>query len=140
MGFIALTDYQPLEEGVHNFKIVEINFKEEYMKLSITLRTKYGAETYLNFNFIGNDGKPNEVANRIFSFFARTALHDKEAKQVDPETLVGRFVQATATKRTYTNKDGEEKTAFDLKNFKEINGYEDAVEPAGVDLASLIGG
>lgn len=140
MGFIALTDYQPLEEGVHNFKIVEVNFKEEYMKLSITLRTKYGAETYLNFNFIGNDGKPNEVANRIFSFFARTALHDKEAKQVDPETLVGRFVQATATKRTYTNKDGEEKTAFDLKNFKEINGYEDAVEPAGVDLASLIGG
>lgn len=140
MGFIALTDYQPLEEGVHNFKIVEVNFKEEYMKLSITLRTKFGADTYLNFNFIGNDGKPNEVANRIFSFFARTALHDKEAKQVDPETLIGRFVQATATKRTYTNKDGEEKYAFDLKNFKEINGYEDAVEPAGVDLASLIGG
>lgn len=140
MGFIALTDYQPLEEGVHNFKIVEVNFKEEYMKLSITLRTKYGADTYLNFNFIGNDGKPNEVANRIFSFFARTALHDKEAKQVDPETLVGKFVQATATKRVYTNKDGDEKVAFDLKNFKEINGYEDAVEPAGVDLASLIGG
>ena len=140
MGFIALTDYQPLEEGTHNFKIVAVDFKEEYMKLSITLRTKYGAETYLNFNFIGNDGKPNDVANRIFSFFARTALHDKEAKQVDPETLVGRYVQATASKRTYTNKDGEEKVAFDLKGFKEINGYEDATPAAGVDLASLIGG
>lgn len=138
MGFIALTDYQPLEEGVHNFKIVAVDFKEEFMKLSITLRTKFGAETFINFNFIGNDGKPNEVANRIFSFFARTALHDKEAKQVDPETLIGRYIQATATKRVYTNKDGEEKTAFDLKNYKEINGYEDAVEPVGVDLASLI--
>ena len=140
MGFIALTDYQPLEEGVHNFKIVAVDFKEDFMKLSITLRTKYGAETYVNFNFLGNDGKPNEVANRIFSFFARTALHDKDVKQVDPETLVGRYVQATASKRTYTNKDGEEKTAFDIKNFKEINGFDDEVASSGVDLASLIGG
>ena len=140
MGFIALTDYQPLDEGVHNFKVVAVDFKEEFMKLSITLRTKFGAETYLNFNFVGKDGKPNEVANRIFSFFARTVLHDKEAKQVDPETLIGRYVQATASKRTYTNADGEEKYAFDLKNFKEINGYEDAVDAPSVDLASLIGG
>lgn len=140
MGFIALTDYQPLEEGVHNFKIVAVDFKEDFMKLSITLRTKYGAETYVNFNFLGNDGKPNEVANRIFSFFARTALHDKDVKQVDPETLVGRYVQATASKRTYTNKDGEEKTAFDIKNFKEINGFDDEIASSGVDLASLIGG
>lgn len=140
MAFIALTDYQPLEEGVHNFKIVAVDYKEDFMKLSITLRTKFGAETYVNFNFLGNDGKPNEVANRIFSFFARTALHDKDVKQVDPETLVGRYVQATATKRTYTNKDGEEKTAFDIKNFKEINGFDDEIATAGVDLASLIGG
>lgn len=138
MGFIALTDYQPLEEGVHNFKIVAVDFKEEFMKLSITLRTKFGAETYINFNFLGNDGKPNEVANRIFSFFARTALHNKEAKQVDPDALVGCYIQATATKRTYTNKDGEEKTAFDLKNYKEIDGFNDEIEPAGVDLASLL--
>lgn len=140
MAFIALTDYQPLEEGVHNFKIVAVDYKEDFMKLSITLRTKFGAETYVNFNFLGNDGKPNEVANRIFSFFARTALHDKDVKQVDPETLVGRYVQATATKRVYTNKDGEEKTAFDIKNFKEINGFDDEIATAGVDLASLIGG
>ena len=138
MGFIKLLDYQPLDEGVHNFQIVKADYNEEFMKLSITLRTKYGAETFLNFNFVGNDGKPNEIASRIFSFFARTALHNKDAKEVDPEMLVGRYVQGTATKRTYTNKDGEEKVAFDIKNFKEINGFEDAIEQPGVDLASLI--
>ena len=138
MGFIKLLDYQPLDEGVHNFKIVAVDFNEEFMRLSITLRTKYGAETFMNFNFITADKKPNEVASRIFSYFARTALHNKDAKEVDPETLVGCFIQGTASKRTYTNKDGEEKTAFDIKNFKEINGFEDAVEQPGVDLASLI--
>jgi len=140
MAFITLSDYAPLTEGNHIFKITKTTYDEQFAKLKINLATKEGATTVKTFAFMKDETTPNEVALNVFSYFARTALQDDDAKEIDPESLVGHYIQATVTKKEVeSNKgDGSMVTFFDLNNYKKANGFGDAVQTDN-SLAALLG-
>lgn len=94
MGKIALSEgYTVIPEGTHIFKIVEVNYKEAYGKLEIKMKTAKGQTHIERFSLIKQDGSSNEGALNAFSYFARTALQDYTAQDIDPEELVGFFIE-----------------------------------------------
>ncbi len=94
MGKIALSEgYTVIPEGTHIFKIVEVNYKEAYGKLEIKMKTAKGQVHTERFSLIKQDGSSNEGALNAFSYFARTALNDYTAQNIDPEELVGYFIE-----------------------------------------------
>lgn len=94
MGKIALSEgYTVIPEGTHIFKIVEVNYKEAYGKLEIKMKTAKGQVHTERFSLIKQDGSSNEGALNAFSYFARTALNDYTAQDIDPEELVGYFIE-----------------------------------------------
>ena len=94
MGKIALSEgFSPIPEGTHIFKIVGVDYKEAYGKLEIKMKTAKGQVHTERFSLIKQDGSSNEGALNAFSYFARTALNDYTAQDIDPEELVGYFIE-----------------------------------------------
>lgn len=94
MGKIALSEgYSLIPEGTHIFKIVEVNYKEAYGKLEIKMKTAKGQTHTERYSLIKSDGSPNEGALNAFSYFAKTALQDYSAQEIDPEELIGFFIE-----------------------------------------------
>lgn len=94
MGKIALSEgFTVIPEGTHIFKIVEVNYKEAYGKLEIKMKTAKGQTHIERFSLIKQDGSSNEGALNAFSYFAKTALGDFDLQDIDPEELVGFFIE-----------------------------------------------
>lgn len=94
MGKIALSEsFTVIPEGTHIFKIVEVNYKEAYGKLEIKMETAKGQKHIERFSLIRQDGSSNEGALNAFSYFAKTALGDYTLQDIDPEELVGFFIE-----------------------------------------------
>ena len=94
MAKIALTEgFSLIPEGTHIFKITEVTYKEEFGKLEVKMKTAKGQTHTERFNLMKKDGTMNEGAYNAFSYFARTALQDYTAQDIDPEELVGFFIE-----------------------------------------------
>ena len=94
MGRIALSDgYSLIPEGSHIFKIVGASYKEQFGKLEIKMKTAKGQTHIERFTLIKKDGTSNEGALKAFSFFARTALNDYSAQDIDPNELIGCYIE-----------------------------------------------
>lgn len=94
MGKIALSEgFTIIPEGTHIFKIVEVNYKEAYGKLEIKMETAKGQKHIERFSLIKQDGSPNEGALNAFSYFAKAAIGDYDLQDIDPEELVGFFIE-----------------------------------------------
>ena len=94
MGRISLSNgYTPIPEGTHIFKIIGVTYKEEYGKLEIKMQTREGLTHTERYTLVTKDGEQNDGALSAFSFFARTALNDFSAQDIDPEELVGYFME-----------------------------------------------
>ncbi len=94
MGKISLSEgFTVIPEGTHVFKIVEANYKESFGKLEIKMKTAKGQTHTERFSLLKSDGSTNEGALNAFSYFARTALGDFSAQDIDPAELVGHFIE-----------------------------------------------
>lgn len=100
-----------IPEGTTTFKIVSVEYKEDFGKMSIEMQTKTGAKHTERFSLLKNDGEVNEGALKAFSYFAKTALNDFSLDEIDETDLIGCYITATVKHEEYeyTNKDGEEK-------------------------------
>ena len=65
-----------IPEGTTTFKIVEVEYKEDFGKLTVTMQTKSGSKHTERFTLLNNKGEINEGAVKAFSFFAKTALNN----------------------------------------------------------------
>lgn len=94
MGKIELSEsFSVIPEGTYIFKIAKVNYKEQFGKLEITMKTAKGQTHIERFSLLKADGSVNEGALNAFSYFARAALNDFSAQDIDPEELVGYFVE-----------------------------------------------
>lgn len=94
MGKISLSEgFTVIPEGTHIFKIVEANYKESFGKLEIKMKTAKGLMHIERFSLLRSDGSTNDGALNAFSYFARTALGDFSAQDIDPAELVGHFIE-----------------------------------------------
>lgn len=127
--------FAPIPEGIYVFKIVEVEYKEQYGKLAITMQTAKGKKHIERFQLTDKDGHPNDGAMAAFSFLVRAALNDMDlgdGDEIDPEDLVGHYIRATVEHdvRESTKKEGETVTFVKLVDKEPADGFDEDEAPA----------
>lgn len=89
------TGWSMIPEGDHTFKVESVDYKEDFGKLEINLVTQGGQKHQERYTLTNAKGEMNEGAMKAFSFFAKTALNNKNVEEIDPDDLVGCYVSAT---------------------------------------------
>lgn len=84
-----------IPEGVTTFKIVDVEYKEDFGKMKVTLQTKSGTKHIEQFTLLDKNGEVNDGALKAFSYFAKTALNNYELDEIDEQDLVGCYITAT---------------------------------------------
>ena len=139
-----------LPEGTYVFKIVKVEYNEKFGNLTIHLETKDGGKHRESYRFVNDAGDVNTKAMNAFSYFARTAMNDMSLDTIEPEDLVGHFIQLTIVHRTSPKRDDPTKTSTFTNSTDKApaEGWEDEEEeeeeeaaPAPKkDLRALLGG
>lgn len=129
MAKIALSDsnFAVCPEGTHIFRIEAVEYKEDFGKLNITMKTKEGYTHIERFSFVKPNGESNEVALGVFSLFAKIALQDFDLEEIDHEDLVGCFIKCEVAHDVQPNKNDPSKniTFSRLGNKAQADGFED---------------
>ena len=90
MAKIGLTEgFSVIPKGTHVFQITEVNYKEDFGKLEVTMQTATGQKHTERFSLLTKGGEPNNGALAAFSYFAKVALNDFSLKEIDHNDLVG---------------------------------------------------
>lgn len=84
-----------IPEGVTTFKIVGVEYKEDFGKMKIQLQTQSGTKHTEQFTLLDKKGEVNEKALKAFSYFAKTALNNYELDEIDETDLIGCYITAT---------------------------------------------
>lgn len=84
-----------IPEGRYIFKITEVEYKEDFGKMTVSLQTKDGKKHTEMFSLIKKNGEPNEGALKAFSYFARVALNNYNLDEIDHEDIIGCYIEAT---------------------------------------------
>lgn len=108
MAKIKLSDtgFSLIPEGVTTFKIVGVEYKEDFGKMTVQLQTKSGAKHTETFTLLTDKGEVNEGALKAFSYFAKTALNNFEVDEIDETDLIGCYITATVTHEEFTRTKG----------------------------------
>lgn len=122
---LAESTWTLIPEGYHVFKIVDVNYKQDFVKMEITLQIQSGEKTTERFSLEKANGEINEGALKAFSFFARTALQDMSASEIDENDLLGKYIGATVEHDVQPNKNDPTKTVtfVHLKEYKQASGF-----------------
>lgn len=114
-----------LPEGVTTFKIVSVEYKEDFGKMKIELQTKGGQKHYENFSLLTKVGEINEGALKAFSYFAKTALNNYSLDEIDEQDLVGCYITAEVTHEEFeSNKEpGKMLKSVRLKDYAVAVGF-----------------
>lgn len=118
--------YTVVPEGVHTFQITEVNYKETYGKLTITMKTVDGLVHIERFSLLTNSGEINNGALNAFGYFARVALNDFSVKDVDPTDLIGHYMTCEVSHDVVPNKNkpGQTVTFSRLGNKESATGFD----------------
>lgn len=84
-----------IPEGVTTFKIVGVEYNEDFGKMKVQMQTKSGTKHTEQFTLLDKKGEVNEGALKAFSYFAKTALNNYELDEIDETDLVGCYITAT---------------------------------------------
>ena len=127
MATIQLTSgFTVCPEGVHVFRIYNVEYNQDFGKLTISLVNAQGITHTERFSLINASGEPNQRAYNAFSYFAKTALNDNSRDAIDPTELVGRYIKAKVvhTILPSTKKEGETMTFANLSDKWVANGFD----------------
>lgn len=98
-----------IPEGRHKFVITKVDYDENFGKLVVTLKNQKGLTHSERFSLLMSDGKTlNEKALNAFSYFAKTALQRfemDENDEIDPQELVGHYIEADIEHQILPKKD-----------------------------------
>jgi len=103
MAKIKLTEsgFTLIPEGTTVFKIVGVEYKEDFGKMSVNMQTKAGAKHTERFSLLKDNGEVNTGALKAFSYFAKTALNNFSLDEIDEADLIGCYIQATVKHEEY---------------------------------------
>lgn len=127
MSNIALSDgFTLIPEGTHVFQITNVNYKEVFGKMEITMKTASGQTHTERFSLLNADKTPNQGALNAFSYFAKTAMNDFTLTSIEHTALVGKFIQCGVehTVQPNKNKPGQTVTFIKLTDKQPADGFE----------------
>lgn len=147
MAKIKLTEggFSLIPEGTTTFKIVGVEYDEDFGKMVVDMQTKDGKKHTERFMLQKKNGEINEGALKAFSYFAKTALNNFQLDEIDHEDIIGCYITATVKHEDYSyEKDGETKTgksarlndyavAVGFGTKKDEDGFEDVPEDEDLD-------
>lgn len=149
MGTIKLSNgFSPISEGTHIFQITEVVNKEDFGKLEITMMTQEGEKHIERFSLLSSNGTPNQGAYNAFSYFAKTAMNDFTLTEIDPEDLVGHFIECDVEHEEVEsrNKPGKTNTFARLTDKRPSEGWDvptnapaPAENKASMNLMDILG-
>ena len=132
-----------IPEGTTTFKIVGVEYKEDFGKMDVSMQTKDGKKHTERFTLLTQKGEVNEGALRAFSYFAKTALNNFSLDEIDEDDLVGCYITATVKHETFVRtkgeRAGEEGTNVKLNDYAVAVGFgsDKAVETTQEDEDDL---
>ena len=143
----ATSGYMPMPEGRHVLQISAVKYDEDTGKVQVTLKNRDGLTHNERYSLLKDRNTINESAMKVFSYLARAALGKPTIEQIDPDELVGHFVETTVEHTAYTRGDGSEGVSVKLTNTMPSMGWEVEPEPAAapaaapgtIDLKALFG-
>lgn len=106
-----------IPEGTHVFKVVATEYKSDFDKVSVTLETANGLRHTETYNLATDGGI------KAFSYFAKCALNDFTATEIDPSELIGHYIEADVAHDEVPKKDDPSKTS----TFARLNNKRSAV-------------
>ena len=123
--------FEVIPEGHYIFKITNVEYKETFGKLNVTLETKDGQKTVERYSFLKSDGSEQQGAINAFSYFAKAALGDFSLTEIDHEDILGHFIEADVTHTVQPNKNDPNKTVtfIKLQNTSPSTGWDEAAQP-----------
>lgn len=95
--------YPILPEGEQVIRIKEVDSSKynDFDKLTIIVENAAGITSRVNFNFVNEDGSPNDIAEGIYSRMCRAALNDQTLDECDFDDLPGCYVLVDVKHREY---------------------------------------
>ncbi len=128
-----------IPEGTYVFGIYAATYDEEFGKIEIKLVTAKGMTHTERFSIKDSNDQLNEKALNAFSYFAKTAMNDFDLEDVDPEELIGHFIEAEVVHTNLpSNKDPNKTVTFaNLGDKAPADGFTE--EPTARVLALLSG-
>lgn len=133
MSIIKLSNgFQRLPEGTHILKITAVEYNAATGKLTVTMQNREGITHNERYSLKKSAKEANEPAMAAFSYLARMAMNDDSLAEIDPENLVGHFLECDVEWESYEKKEGGIGTAVRLKDKRPSNGWDEtpaAVEP-----------
>lgn len=144
-GFILIP------EGTYIFRIDDANYDEDFGKIKIKLSTSKGLKHIEKFSIKDKNDEYNEKALNAFSYFAKTALDDFTAEDIDVKELIGHFIEAEVNHAVLpSNKDPNKTVTFaNLGNKSVAYGFDEEVATpssatkqtgqTGLDIDALLG-
>lgn len=95
--------YPILPEGEQVIRIKEVDSSKynDFDKLTIIVENAAGITGRVNFNFVNDDGSPNDIAEGIYSRMCRAALNDQTLDECDFDDLPGCYALVDVKHREY---------------------------------------
>lgn len=94
MAKIGLSEsFSLIPKGTHVFKIVGVNYKEDFGKMEVTMQLTSGQKHIERFYLLNKDNEPNQGGLNAFSYFAKVALNDFSLTEIDEQDLVGCYLR-----------------------------------------------
>ena len=141
MGKVGLLGgFMPIPEGTHVFKIIEVEHKEDYGKILVTMQTKEGKKHTERFSIMKASGELNEGALNAFSYFAKTAMNDFNLEEIDTDDLVGHYIRCEVTHEEVesTKNPGRMNTYVRLGDKEPADGFDGEEEPAPAAKSDIL--
>lgn len=157
MAKIGLSEgFTLIPEGTHVFQITEVNYKEDFGKMEVSMRTVSGQKHIERFSLLNKDGESNDGGLNAFSYFAKCALNDFTLQEIDEQDLVGCFIRCEVehTEVESNKKPGKYVTFVNLADKEPADGFDEPVQekkpaatktsttkkkPTPFDLNSILG-
>lgn len=102
--------FKPIPEGVHVFRIYDVEYSEIFGRMSIYLVNAQGKTHIERFTLMRTDGTPNDSAYGALAFFAKTALNNFDLEEIDHTELIDHYIKANVVHNVQTNKNDPTKT------------------------------
>lgn len=126
-----------IPEGTYVFRIYDATYDEEFGKIMVKMVNAQGATHTERFSIKNNDDTFNEGAMNAFSYFAKTAMNDFTLEDIDPEELIGHYIEAEVTHTQLpSNKDPNKMVTFaNLGDKAPADGFDTEPVPRALTLS-----
>lgn len=104
--------FSPVAEGVHIFRIYDVEYDETFGRVQIYLVNAQGKTHIEKFTIMRKDGSMIDGACNALSFFAKTALQlqNTDITDIDHTELIGHYIKAQVVHNVQPNINDPSKT------------------------------